>query len=572
MTEKNIKRLPYGISNFSTIREENYYYVDKTRFIEQLENASNPYQFFIRPRKFGKSLFFSILDHYYDLNRAKDFERLFGDLYIGRNPTPKRNGYLMMQFDFSGISTSSEEDFKISFSWKVQDAVLHFISWYRVLFSNHEELIQKINTENPGINALLIAYRAAEVAGKQIFIIIDEYDHFANDLIAMGNRSGEDVYKRLVRANGLVRDFYETLKIATKTVLGHIFITGISPVMLDDLTSGFNIAVNLTLDLPYNEMMGFTQEEVDRLMVETGVDPALINVDMKTYYDGYLFHKDGENRVYNPSMMLYFFNQIIQTKKTPEYIIDDNLKTDYGRLQRLTQNKRNRDALLQIIKEEGITATIIRKFSIDNLTDDDYFVSLLFYMGLLTIKGAHLLKVRLGIPNYSIRTVFWEYISRLARDTSPLMTINTNALDDAIAAMAMEGDIHRYIEYVSQNAFSKLSDRDLQKFDEKYIQILLLSYLFQSRIYIPMSEFEATPGYTDIYLQRNPLLPQIKYEWILELKYCKTGEEKEVPRKREVGLAQLHQYLQAHRLNECPDLKGAVVVFTGKNLFEITVV
>jgi hypothetical protein len=342
--------------------------------------------------------------------------------------------------------------------------------------------------------------------------------------------------------------------------------------MLDDLTSGFNIAANLTLDLQYNEMMGFTQNEVDALMLETGVDPAHINVDMKTYYDGYLFHKNGENRVYNPAMILYFFDRILKEGRAPESIIDLNLKTDYGRMKRLIQNERNRDCLIQIVKENGIVTKILEKFSIDSLTEDDYFVSLLFYMGLLTIKEPYLFKVRLGIPNYSIRTVFWEYISRLTRETSPLMTVDTDALDEAIIAMAMEGDVHRYIDYVSQNAFSKLSDRDLKKFDEKYIQILLLSYLFQSRIYIPMSEYEAAPGYTDIYLQRNPNLPQVKYEWVLELKYCKAGEEKDAPHRREEGLEQLRRYLHSHRLSERPDMKAAVIVFIGKNQFEITVV
>ncbi|MDR0680310.1 MAG: ATP-binding protein [Dysgonamonadaceae bacterium] len=569
MPEKKIKRLSYGNSNFSSIREENYYYVDKTRFIELLENETNKYQFFIRPRKFGKSLFFSVLDHYYDLNKAKDFEALFGDLYIGKNPTHRHNSYLMMLFDFSGMNTSSEEEFKISFSRNVQATVRHFINDYSSLFPESKMFIQQIDTEKPGIDALRIAYDAADAAGKKIFVIIDEYDHFANDLIAMRNRVGNDIYKQMVHANGLVRDFYETLKIATKNVLDRIFITGISPVMLDDLTSGFNIAANLTLDLQYNEMMGFTQSEVDTLMVETGVDPACINVDIQTYYDGYLFHKEGENSVYNPAMILYFFDQILKERKAPENIIDDNLKTDYGRLQRLTQNERNRDRLIQIVKDEGITTTIIRKFSIDNLTDDDYFVSLLFYMGLLTIKRPYFSQVFLGIPNYSVKTLYWEYISRLTRETSNL-TLETQLLNEAIIAMAMEGDVHRYIDYVSQNAFSKLSDRDLKKFDEKYIQILLLAYLFQSHIYIPMSEYEATPGYTDIYLQRNPNLPQVKYEWILELEYCKTGEEKEVPHKREEGMAQLHQYLHSHRLNERPDMKAAVVVFIGKNQFEIT--
>ncbi|MDR2627253.1 MAG: AAA family ATPase, partial [Dysgonamonadaceae bacterium] len=254
MLDKGTKRLPYGSSNFGRLISDNYIYIDKTRFIELLENESNPYQFFIRPRKFGKSLFFSILDHYYDLNRADDFERLFGDFYIGKHPTPGRNGYLIMQFDFSGLNTSSAELFAADFSKKVELTIDSFLSTYRNIIPQVDKFIKQIVDEKLGIRSLEVAYNAAKEAGKQIFILIDEYDHFANDLIAMGSHTGDDVYKKMVRANGLVRDFYETLKTATKTVLGRIFITGISPVMLDDLTSGFNIAVNLTLKLKYNEM------------------------------------------------------------------------------------------------------------------------------------------------------------------------------------------------------------------------------------------------------------------------------------------------------------------------------
>ncbi|MDR1918955.1 MAG: AAA family ATPase, partial [Tannerellaceae bacterium] len=267
MTTKIVKRLPYGTSNFEKLISENYAYVDKTPFIEQLENEANPYQFFIRPRKFGKSLLLSMLSHYYDINRAAQFESLFGELYIGKHPTPHKNGYGIIEFNFSGLNTYSEEDFRASFSHKVQDTVLAFIGRYRHLFPRAEELTRKIDQEKPGIDALLLAYNEARIAGIKIFVLIDEYDHFANDLIAMGNQLGDDVYRRMVRANGLVRDFYETLKIGTSDVLDRIFITGISPVMLDDLTSGFNMAAILTLDLAYNEMMGFTRQEVDALMV-----------------------------------------------------------------------------------------------------------------------------------------------------------------------------------------------------------------------------------------------------------------------------------------------------------------
>ncbi|MDR0725713.1 MAG: PD-(D/E)XK nuclease domain-containing protein, partial [Prevotellaceae bacterium] len=244
---------------------------------------------------------------------------------------------------------------------------------------------------------------------------------------------------------------------------------------------------------------------------------------------------------------------------------------DYGRLQRLVQNDKNRETLIRIVKEDGVVSEILQKFSIDMLSDDSYFVSLLFYMGLLTIKEPHFFQLKLGIPNYSIRTIYWEYIMKLTRENSPDMSIESLPLTEAIYAMAMEGDIERFISYVSQNAFGKLSDHDLQRFDEKYIQILLLAYLFMSKIYIPMSEYEAVPGRTDIFLQRNPLLPQVKYEWIFELKYCKSGvSNAEITDKRNEGLEQISQYLRSHRLKDRTDLRAAVIVFTGKNKFEIT--
>jgi len=571
MTKKPFKRLPSGNANFESIRTGNYAYVDKTRFIELLEEETNKNQFFIRPRKFGKSLFFSMLSYYYDMQHAERFQELFGGLYIGDNPTPCKNGYAVMEFDFSGLDTGSQEDFKKSFSGNVQDTVQGFLKKYASVFDQAEALINKIENNKSGIGAMKVVYDAAQTAGIKLFVLIDEYDHFANDLIAMGNRQGDDFYLRMVRANGLVRDFYETLKKGAKTVVDRIFITGISPVMLDDLTSGFNTSVNLSIEKQYNEMMGFTQEEVEWLMAETGVDPALITVDMSLYYNGYLFHSEGENRLYNPSMMLYFFGRILRDGKiTLANIIDPNLKTDYGRLKRLVQTEKNRDTLIQIAKEGNIVSKIIEKFSMDMMFNDDYFISLLFYMGLITIKEPYLARVRLGIPNYSIETVYWEYIRRLTEESSPQMTVDTHLLNEAIEAMAMEGDVHRYIDYVSQNAFSKLSDKDLKHFDEKYIKVMLLSYLFMSEIYVAMSEYETGMGYTDVFLQRHPQLPQVKYEWVLEFKYLKTDEEHHLPKAQKEAADQLQRYINAYRLQGRPDLKTAIVVFIGKNKYVIT--
>ncbi|GHT22750.1 hypothetical protein AGMMS4957_13350 [Bacteroidia bacterium] len=569
METKKIKRLPTGISNFESMMTENYAYVDKTRFVEQLENESNPYQFFIRPRKFGKSLFFTLLDHYYDINKAKMFDELFGGLYIGKHPTPKKNAYAILKFDFSGLNTSEEDGFRRSFSDNIQDSVRHFLNMYRNIFPDADNYIRRIDETKSGIESVRMAITAAESAGIKLFIIIDEYDHFANDLIAMGSQLGKDVYHNMVQANGFVRDFYESLKVGTKSVISRIFITGISPVMLDDLTSGFNIAVNLTLNPRYNEMMGFTQQEVEALMLETGVDPNLVNVDMEAYYDGYLFDEDGENRVYNPSMILYFFNQILVSRKSPKNIIDDNLKTDYNRLRRMVQNEENRNTLMEIVQNNGIVSDIISKFSIDRLEDTKYFISLLFYMGLLTVDKIEEGSLRLKIPNYSIRTVYWEYLEQLTLEWNQDVTIDLREQSAAVRELAYKGNLRPYIEYVSQNIFSRLSNRDLQQFNEKYIKIMLLNGLFQSKLYVPRTEKEVEGGYIDIFLQRNPAVPDTKYEWVWEIKYLKKDNEKDFQSTRDAARAQLDKYRNAHEFAERTDVRFASIIFIGKDKFEI---
>ncbi|MDR1341429.1 MAG: ATP-binding protein [Prevotellaceae bacterium] len=571
MTTRLFKRLPYGNSSFRDIILQGYAYIDKTRFIKELENEDNRNHFFIRPRKFGKSTFLTTLRSYYDINAKDEFEQIFGNLYIGKHPTPEKNSYTIMEFDFSGLNTSSEEKFAKDFSQAVQDTVCKFLRAYEHIITEAKSLLQQIEKKDPGVNAVTAAFNSVIREKLKIYVIIDEYDHFANDLIAMGTLAGKDFYKTMVSANGMVRDFYERIKAATKDdTVYRTFITGISPVMLDDLTSGYNIAEILTLNPKYNEMLGFTQAEVETLMAETGVDPALINVDMEAYYNGYLFHKDGENRVYNPSMILYFFRQVIDRGKPPENIIDPNLHTDYSRLQRLAKNDKNRETILQIIRKGSIVSRILEKFPIDMIDDNSYFISLMFYMGMLTVDKPYKLRLKLCIPNYSIKTLYWEYLAKYITTTSPDMTVQSEPLEDAIYALAMEGDVQQFVAYISENAFSKLSDYDLQRFDEKYIQILMLAYLFMSNIYIPMSEYEAVPGRADIFLQRNPLYPEIRHEWVFEIKYCRTSaRDSEIAEKRNEGLGQLKQYLQSYRIKDRPGLKGVLLFFTGKNKFEI---
>jgi len=416
-------KIPYGISNFKALREEKYLYVDKTKYIEIIENLNSKYVFFIRPRRFGKSLFLSTLEHYYDINAENEFAGLYENLYIGENPTKLKNSYLILKLNFSGLNTSSKEGLENSFRLSLVEALKSFFSRYKHVISGSEDIVEEVKNTKDLRTLLTLLLNAVKEANKKVYLIIDEYDHFANDIIAMGEG---DFYKNTIRATGFVRDFYETVKIGTETVIDRIFMTGISPVMLDDLTSGFNIASNITLDIGLNEMLGFTEEEVKFIVANCDVEKLIQNNDteinkkelmkeLKKNYNGYLFNKNAKNRIYNPDMILHFFDQWIKSNQYPEKLIDDNVKTDYGRLNRLMMNEENRTKLEEIIKNEGIVAKIATRFSFDNMNDEDNLVSLLFYMGLLTNDSIEYGETKLAIPNYVTKEIFWEYFNRKLR-------------------------------------------------------------------------------------------------------------------------------------------------------------
>jgi hypothetical protein len=560
--------LPYGNSNFESIRTEGYAYVDKTRFIELLEQEDNNNLFLIRPRKFGKSLFFSMLSHYYDVCSTDRFETLFGDLYIGMHPTPKRNELMVLKFNFSGIDTTTQDSFGISFTEKVEDCVLLFLDNYRTILSEYEALISDVRAKKSVSGYLKIAIRAVMSQNRKLFIIVDEYDHFVNDFIAMGTPEGIEFYKQNIRANGIVRDFYETLKEGSETVVDRIMLTGITPVMLDDLTSGFNVATNLSLDPRYNEILGFTQPEVEWLMNEVGVYPALIPMDMKRLYDGYRFNFSDKHSVYNPSMMLFFFSQLLRTDYRPEYLIDENLKMDYGRLRLLLSTEQNREQLSEIALNGVISADVVPKFSLDELHNNRNFVSLLFYFGLLTVDDSMLSCLK--IPNLSIRSVYWEYFERMTTERDHITLSNTKQAA-ALLELAYKSDPKPFLDYMTEHLISKISNRDLQHFDEKYIKVMLISRMMQSSLYNVISEPEFSTGYADIWLERSAKGRDIiPCEWIWELKYAKTGDsEQAVAGKFAEAFVQLEKYRSSHRLSERRDVRYLAIVFIGKERYEM---
>jgi hypothetical protein len=390
----------------------------------------------------------------------------------------------------------------------------------------------------------------------------------------MGTSGGEDIYRRMIGANGVVRDFYETLKAGTKSIVDRVLLSGVTPIMLDDLTSGFNITNNISLKEKYNEILGFTQEEVEHLIDATGIDRSMINVDLEHFYNGYMFHKKGINRVYNSAMMLYYFSQIWEDNRPPEYLIDSNLKMDYGRLKRLIQSEDNRQQLIDIVKNNGIAETVIDKFSLHQLTDSACFASLLCYMGLLTIDNSIPGRLWLKIPNYSTYTVYWGYIEELTRERNHEVKINTSILTESLYLLGYKSEPQSFINYISQNIVSRLSNRDLEQFDEKYLKIILLNNLFFSPAYLVLSETEVSTGYTDIYVQRKMgATPPALNEWVFEVKYIKKADKNNdtiLQSKRDDARRQLEKYRSSHLFRDRTDVKYLMVIFIGKDKVEMT--
>ncbi|MCK4260401.1 MAG: AAA family ATPase [Halanaerobiales bacterium] len=558
-------KLPNNISDFKLLRRENYLYVDKTKYIEKLENLGR-YLFFIRPRRFGKSLFLSTLANYYDLDQVDDFENLFGDLYIGKNSTTFKNSNFILALDFSGLDTSNPEELKNSFNDRVLGSLITFFNYYQNYFPKKEEIIEELKNTSM-TRRMDILFNEVAITNYKIYVIIDEYDHFANDLVAVGD--GE-YYRNVIRASGFVRDFYEIIKIGTKRVIDRIFISGIAPLMLDDMTSGFNITSNITMIPQTNELLGFTEEEIDSILQSI---PWIDNIkelmpELKAYYNGYIFNINAKKRIYNPNMIFYFLQQCEYLGTYPEVLVDENIKTDYARLNRLTMNENNCETLDEIIKNNGIVSNIVSKFSFDQMYNQQYFVSLLFYLGLLTIEKKIRTRLYLKIPNQVIKIIFWEYFERKLQEKFHLK-LDLEELHQSIETIAFDGEIKPYIDYISQNVLQVLSNRDLIQFDEKYLKVILLTYLGLSNIYKISSEKEVDKGYIDIFLEKDIRFPDVKYEWIWELKYLKKSETNQLERVKKEGLTQLDQYAKSRHFKDKENLKKALIIFIGKDEYEI---
>jgi hypothetical protein len=368
------------------------------------------------------------------------------------------------------------------------------------------------------------------------------------------------------------------MKSGSKTVVDTIFITGITPIMLDDLTSGFNISNNLSVKEKYNEILGLTIEEIKWVKKQIELDESLISFDIEKMYNGYLFHEKAQNTLFNSTMIFNYLHGIKEEGKDFESIIDDNLKTDYGRLRNLINKHDNKGKLRELIEKNNIEVEIIKQFSIEKIHEEKNFFSLFYYMGLVTIDNSNPTNIGLKIPNYSIKTIFWGFIEDMLTEELPGLSLDSSKYKNSIYKLAYDDDYEPFFEYFSKNIVHYLSNRDLQEIVEKDMKFLLLPIFFTSNYYLPISELENSEGYTDIYLMRGHIHPNSKSEWIFELKYIQQKEPKKdtaikkttaIKNAKAKAKEQLLRYKTSNLFKDRTDVRYLSIVFVGKKDYEI---
>ena len=526
-----MKALPYGISDFPRIMREDYYYVDKTRYIEMLERQP-PYLFLIRPRRFGKSLFLAMLEAYYSIDYADRFEELFGELHIGRHPTRRHNSYMVLRFNFSEVS-SKLETVERSFSEYCCMVMKNFILKYEHLLGSGVWKIVNPDETNPEQMLAALKEYVSRTDCPRIYLLIDEYDNFTNTILSS---YGQERYREKTHGDGLIRGFFNNVKASTSNAgaaVERLFITGVSPITMDDVTSGFNIGTNISMLPQFNNIIGFSEGEVREMIAyykDEGSLPEDVTVDglvkiMKPWYDNYCFSsRKLEERMFNSDMTLYFLNSYLQQQLPPEMMVDNNIRTDYNKLRHLVQIDKtfgaNASVIQQIVAEGSTTAQIATSFPAEKMTDTENFKSLLFYFGMLSIQGTDFGSAILGIPNLTVREQLYTYLVEAYREAK-MFDLDLSSFSGLVKEMALRGEWEPVFRFFAQELKRQSAIREFIE-GEAHVKGFLLAYLGLTQGYVILPEHESSKGYADFYMMPD-LLHQsdIAYSYIVEVKYAR---------------------------------------------------
>ena len=515
--EQQVKLVPYGVADFATVIEQNLYYVDKTMFIPELEKQPRNL-FFTRPRRFGKSMFLSMLYSYYDCAQSHKFQSLFGNLWIGQHPTPLQGKYQVLFLDFSQITGNIdklETKFNSYLSINLDAFVRQYSEYYQ---AEMEEILAQEDFEEK----MELIFKAAKAHQYHLYLIIDEYDNFTNVIL---NERGENVYHAITHADGFYRDVFKKFK----GNFERIFMMGVSPVTLDDVTSGFNIGWNISIKPEFDEMLGFSTTDVMEMFTyykEHGSIPADSDIDaivnnMKPWYDNYCFAKQAlkkKTRMFNCDMVLYYLRNYMDAGCPPEEMIDPNTRTDYGKMKKLLQfdklDGERKGIIRKIAEEEQIVTQLYESFSAYQIPKAEIFPSLLFYYGMLTIKGTRGSKLILGIPNNNVRKQYYGY---LEEEYQAKAYVDVNQLTDYYYDMAYDGKWEEGLRFMA-DAYAKVSSVRDGIEAERNLQGFFMAYLNLNDYYITAPELELNHGYCDFFLLPDLTHYASQHSYILELK------------------------------------------------------
>lgn len=572
------KRIPYGVSDFMDIIQRNQYYVDKTMYLPMLEDEADAL-FFIRPRRFGKSLFISMMQAYYDIGMRDRFQELFGNLWIGSHPTEYQGQFQILYLDFSKIGGDITE-LKENFNTYCNDCIDNFIEKYKEYYP--ERVVEKVLKAETAARKLNLIGIASEKEKSPLYLIVDEYDNFTNVVL---NEHGEKVYRALTHASGFYREIFKVFK----GMFSRIFMTGVSPVTLDDLTSGFNIGWHISTKPSFNQMLGFSTEDVREMIeyyktsgkIQADYDTDTIIGNIKPWYDNYCFSADAlltQSKVFNCDMVLYYIRNYMENGKSPAQMIDPNTKTDYNKMKKLLQLDKldgNRKGILYQIAEEGeIVSTLATSFPASALTDPNIFISLLFYYGMLTIKGTRGDKMIFCIPNNNVRKQYYEYLLEQYEEKSSL---NTSKLTDYYYDMAYDGKWREGLLFMS-DAYAKVSSVRDSIEGERNLQGFFMAYLNLNNYYYTAPELELNHGYCDFFLLPDLTHYETKHSYIIELKMlpkkvfnavADNGKMTKAEEQWEQAVEQINRYATAPRvevLRQGTQLHKIILQFEGWEL------
>ena len=544
------KKIPYGLTDYLRIVTEDYYYVDKTRYIEDLEKTA-AFLFLIRPRRFGKSLFLNMLYCYYDVRYADKFDELFGNQYIGKHPTSEQGKYLVLYFNFSavrGTGEALEENFNMYAKIQMEAFADQYASYFEPGFS------QGIRELKSAASQLNYIGKRAGMLGLSIYLLIDEYDNFTNTILSS---EGNNVYRALTHDSGFYRGFFNIVKAITtgpEAPVKRMFITGVSPVTLDDVTSGFNIGTNITTDERFNSMVGFSESELQEMLSYYESEGMLVNSKeelvrlMKPWYDNYCFAWEciGQT-MYNSDMVLYFLNNYLLKKRAPSDMLDRNIRTDYSKLRHFIRidkmQEEGRSVITRLIDTGEVNGNVIKEsFPAENLADPGNFVSLLYYFGLLTYDRIEYGETIMKVPNLAVREQIYGYLVEAMKERDSIV-FPFMELSDRMRRMAYFGEWEAALGFFADQVDKKSVLRD-EIYQESTIKTLMLAYMGLTDYFIIWPEFEAGRGFSDLYLMPNLAnYPDMQYSYLIELKFLKRDDTTTKAESLMQGAeTQLHKY------------------------------